>query len=251
MEVISTFNLSMWQWSWLTVCALLVGFSKSGISGFLIPVIPIVAAIFGAKLSTGIILPILIVGDVFAIYYYKQHADWNKIKKLLPWTLVGLISGVLVGNYINDTQFKIFIATCVLVCLIILIYTEKKGEKINVPSSIWFYALMGILSGFASMIGNAAGALFNIYLLAMRFEKNDFIGTTAWFFLIVNISKVPLQILFWHNISSDTIFLTAIMIPAVAIGALLGVLVVKKINEKYFRILINVMTVIGSIKLLI
>ncbi|KZL89187.1 sulfite exporter TauE/SafE family protein [Clostridium magnum] len=251
MEVLSTFNLSMWQWSWMIVCALLVGFSKSGISGFLIPVIPIVAAIFGAKLSTGIILPVLIVGDVFAIYYYKQHADWNKIKKLLPWTLVGLISGVIVGNYINDTQFKIFIAICVLVCLIILIYTEKKGEKLNVPSSIWFYALMGILSGFASMIGNAAGALFNIYLLAMRFEKNDFIGTTAWFFFIVNISKVPLQILFWHNISFDTIFLTTLMIPAVAAGAMLGVLVVKKINEKYFRILINIMTVIGSIKLLI
>lgn len=77
---------------------------------------------------------------------------------------------------------------------------------------------MGILSRFSSIIDNAAGALFNIHLIAMRFEKNDLIGTTACFFLIVNISKVPLQILFWHNISSDTIFLTAIMIPAIAIG---------------------------------
>lgn len=249
--MVSTFNLSMWQWSCLIICSFLVGFSKSGISGFQMPVIPIVAAIFGAKLSTGIILPILIVGDIFAIYYYKQHADWNKIRKLLPWTVVGLISGVIVGNFINDTQFKVFIAICVLICLVILIYTEKKQENLNVPSSRWFYALIGILSGFSSMIGNAAGALFNIYLLAMRFEKNDFIGTTAWFFFIVNLSKVPLQIVFWHNISTHTIFLTTLMIPAIGIGAALGVLVVKKIDEKYFRILINVTTLIGAIKLLI
>lgn len=251
MEIIHMFNLSMMQWTCLIIAAFLVGFSKTGISGFMMPVIPILASIFGGKESTGVILPLLIIGDVFALYYYNRHADWKNIKKLLPWAFIGLILGVIVGNFINDKQFKAVISVSVLLCLVVLIYTEKKGENIKVPTSKWLYVIAGIATGFTSMIGNAAGPIFSVYLLTMNFKKNDFMGTTAWFFFLINLSKVPLQILFWHNISFKTAILSIGMVPAIALGALLGMLLIKKINEKCFRYIIISMTAIAAVKLLI
>ncbi|MBU3156649.1 sulfite exporter TauE/SafE family protein [Clostridium estertheticum] len=251
MSIFHTFDLSMIQWCWVIIAAFLVGFSKTGISGFLMPVIPIIASVFGGKESTGVILPLLIIGDVFALYYYNRHADWKNIKKLLPWTLIGLVMGIVVGNLINDKQFKAVISVSVLLCLVALIYTEKKGENLKVPQNKWFYALAGIATGFTSMIGNAAGPIFSVYLLTMNFKKNDFMGTTAWFFFLINLTKVPLQILFWHNISTKTIILSIGMIPYIAIGALLGMLLIKKINEKYFRYIIIAVTAIAAVRPLI
>lgn len=248
--IFSMFNLSLAQWFWIVLAAMCIGFSKTGISSFMMPAIPIVAAVFGGKGSTGMVLPMLLVGDAFALYYYNRHAEWNNIRRLLPWTLVGLISGVIVGNYVSDKQFKIFIAVSVLLCLLILIYTEKKGDGLEIPQNVFVYGLTGILCGFTSMIGNAAGPIFSVYLLAKGFKKNDFLGTTAWFFFIINLTKVPLQIIFWNNIPLNTFILTISMVPAIAIGAVLGVVIIKRLNEKLFHMLILVVTAIAAIKLL-
>lgn len=245
------FQLSIGQWIWLIIAAVLVGFSKTGIGAVLMPVIPIFAAVFGGKESTGVLLPMLLVGDIMALFYYNRHGQWDDIKNLLPWSLIGLILGIVVGHYINDVQFKAFIASSIFICLIIIIYTEKKGDNLKVPTGKWFYALTGIASGFTSMIGNAAGPLFSVYLLAKGFKKENFIGTTAWFFFIINFSKLPLQIFFWNNISYKTMILTLILIPAIVIGAIFGVRVIKKINEKFFRYIIIGMTAISAIRLLI
>ena len=251
MGIINSFDLSTWQWIWVIISAFLVGFSKTGISGFMMPVIPIIASVFGGKESTGVILPLLLIGDVFALYYYNRHAKWKDIIILLPWTFIGLVFGVIVGNYINDKQFKMVISISVLLCLFTLIYTEKKGESLKIPKNRWIYALAGIITGFTSMIGNAAGPIFSVYLLTMNFKKNDFMGTTAWFFFLINLSKVPLQILFWHNISFKSILLSVGMVPAIAIGAFLGMIMIKKLNEKKFRYIIIGMTAIAAIRLLI
>lgn len=250
MELIHVFNLSLGQWFWVIIAAFLIGFSKTGISGFIMPVVPIFASVFGGKESTGIVLPILLVGDVFALYYYKRHAEWSDIKRLLPWALVGLILGAIVGNCINDKQFKTIISVMVIICLIILVYIEKKGEEFKVPKRTWFYALTGMISGFASMIGNAAGPIFSIYLLAMDFKKNGYMGTTSWFFFIINLIKLPLQILFWNNISLKTGALAIALMPAIALGALLGAIIIRRLNEKPFRYIIIAMTALAAVRLL-
>ncbi len=169
----------------------------------------------------------------------------------MPWTAVGLVLGLTIGNFINDAQFKTLIASIILVCLFILVYIEKKGDSLKVPKKLWLYALIGIMVGFSSMIGNAAGAIFTIYLLAMDFNKNDFLGTTAWFFLLLNLTKVPLQIFVWHNISVQGLLLACGMIPVIAIGALLGVVIIKKLNDKFFRYLVMAITAVAAIRLFI
>lgn len=250
MEFIQFFNLSYSQWIWVILAALCVGISKMGISGALMIAIPVLASIFGGKESTGMIVLMLIIGDVFAVAYYHRHARWNIIKKLLPWVLAGLIVGTVAGNYVSDRQFKILIAIVVIVCLGLLLYTERKGDRFKVPEKAWFYAMTGIASGFATMIGNAAGPIFSIYLLAMGLEKSSFMGTSAWYFFVVNLIKIPLQVLFWNNIPLKTVLLAGSMILVVALGALLGGLIVKRLNEKIFRYIIIGITAIASVRLL-
>ena len=231
--------------------AFLIGFSKTGIGGVMMLAIPILASVFGGKDSTGIMLPMLLVGDIFAIGYYHRSADWRNVITPLPWALVGLVLGAIVGNYISDNTFIMLIGIIVLFCLSILVYTEMKGQNFVVPNDAWFYITIGVLSGFASMIGNAAGPIFSVYLLALGFKKNNFMGVNAWFFFIINLTKVPLQTFVWHNIGIRSLVLTVLMVPVIAIGAILGALILKKINEKYFRYLVIVMTGAAAFKLLI
>ncbi len=243
------FNLV--QWATVITAAFLVGFSKTGIGGVMMLAIPILASVFGGKDSTGIMLPMLLVGDVFAIWYYRRTVEWKNVITPLPWAFVGLALGAIVGNYISDKAFVMMIGIIVLGCLSVLVYTERKGKSFTVPGSVWFYALIGILSGFASMIGNAAGPIFSIYLLALGFYKNNFMGTNAWFFFIINITKVPLQIFVWHNIGIKSLAITGLMIPIITIGAVSGFFILKKINEKYFRYLVIGMTAVAAFRLLI
>ncbi len=239
------------QWTILIITALSVGFSKTGIGGVLMLAIPLLASVFGGKDSTGILLPMLLVGDVFAIWYYRRSTQWNKVLKPLPWAVLGLVLGVIIGNYISDKTFVTLIGIIIIFCLGILIYTEWKGKDFKVPNNTWFYIMVGILSGFTSMIGNAAGPIFSIYLLALGFKKNDYMGTNAWFFFIINLIKLPLQIFIWHNIGINSLYSTSLMIPVIAVGAVLGYLVLKKVNEKFFRYIVIVMTAMAAIRLLL
>lgn len=242
-------DLEIIQWILLIISAFLIGASKTGISTLVTFVIPIIASAFGGKVSTGIMLPMLVTGDIFALLYYRHNAKVKDIIKLLPWTIVGLILGLVIGNYINDEQFKSLIAICVLICLCIIIYFEVKSDVIKIPEKTWFYGLAGIATGFTSMIGNAAGPLFSVYLLAKGVKKDSYLGNTAWFFFITNLMKVPLQIFIWRNITSEILVINLLLMPIIGIGAVFGAYVIKKVNEKVFRYLTVGMTVIVSITL--
>lgn len=244
-------GMNLNQWFIIILIAFLVGFSKTGISGVMMLAIPILATAFGGRDSTGIMLPMLVVGDIFAIRYYHRSADLKSVITPLPWAMAGLVAGVIVGNYISDNAFMKLIGIIVLLCLGILIYTEVKGQNFKVPNAPWFYIAVGVLSGFASMIGNAAGPIFSIYLLALGLKKNNYMGISAWFFFVINLSKVPLQVFVWHNIDLRTLTIAAVMIPVIAIGAVLGALILKKINERVFRYLVIGMTSIAAVRLLL
>jgi len=242
-------ELSTTQWITIILVALLVGFSKTGITGVAIFAIPVLASAFGGKDSTGIMLPMLLIGDLFAVSYYRKNIEWEKVFLPLPWALTGIILGVVVGNYISDRTFLVLIGIITLICLGVLVYTEIKGRNIKVPDEAWFYVPVGVLSGFASMIGNAAGPIFAIYLLALGFTKNNFMGTNSWFFFMINLIKLPLQIFFWHNIGARSVAITAVMLSLIALGAVAGYYILKKINEKIFRYIVIIMTAIAALKL--
>ena len=183
---LSLFQLDTVQWITVIAAAILIGLSRTAISGLGMLAIPLIASLFEGRQASGMVLMMLITADLFAIFYFRQHANFKLIKSLLPWVALGLLTGLTVGRLINDNQFKILVETCIFVCLIILIISEKNGEDIKIPDKNWIYALTGIATGFASMIGNVAGPIFWIYLIAKKFKKNKFMGTVAWFFFILN-----------------------------------------------------------------
>ena len=249
MHLLSLLDLSTGQWVVSGLCVMLLGFSKTGIGGVSTLVIPVMAAIFGGKSSAAIILPLLISGDLIAVRHYRTNANWPYIFKVLPWSFGGLALGVLVGNLVSDLQFKMIIGVSVLFCLGIMIWMERHGDTATMPDKWWFGAIMGLAGGFTTMIGNAAGQVMTVYLLAMRLPKYDFIGTGAWFFMIMNLTKLPLQIIFWKAITPATLAFDAVMFPAILIGTFIGIRVVRKIPEKPFRVTVTILTAAAAVKL--
>ena len=249
-EFLSSFDLNSIDWILIILSAVLIGISKTGISGAGLVAVPVLAGIFGGKSSTGIVLPMLIMADIFAVKYYNRHAQWRYILNLLPWAIVGVITGMLVGNYVNDKQFSTILSFLVMAGIGLMIYQDIKGKIQNVPDYWWFAALMGFLGGITTMIGNAAGPVMALYLLSMRLPKNIYIGTGAWFFFIINFFKVPLHVFVWGTISFRTFLFDLVLLFPIMIGVLIGIVVVKKIPEKFFRYLIIVTTVISAIVIL-
>lgn len=197
------------------------------------------------------LLPILMIADIFGVAYYRRHANWAYLIKVLPWAVVGLLVALWIGETVNDKQFKNLIAILVFCSIGLMIWQDKRKETLFFPDKWWFAALMGILGGFATMIGNVAGPVFAIYLLAMHLPKNSFIGTGAWFFMIINFSKFPLQLFVWNNINRETLSIDLITVPAIALGAFLGFKIVKIIPENTFRAFVIVITVISAFLLLL
>ncbi len=234
----------------LITTALFIGMSKTGIQGATILVVPQMAIAFGAKVSTGLQLPMLCIADIIAVAYYKRSADWKQILRLLPMAVIGFFVAILVDEAIPKDAFKILLGWTLILTLLVMILSEIYGKENRWMHSWWYSAVFGIFGGFTTMIGNAAGPVMSIYLLSMRKEKMEFIGTNAWFFLIVNLMKVPLQIFVWHNISFKMFSMNLMMIPVIIVGAVIGIFIVKKIPDKYFRRFIQIATAISVVVML-
>ena len=188
----------------------------------------------------------LVLADLVGVKYYHQHASWKHLRLLFPWAAIGVVIGTITGSYVNDEIFKLIMAFVIVISILIMIWLQK-GHKERVPDYAWFAAMMGIAGGFTSMVGNLAGAVMAVYLLAMHLPKNAYIGTTAWFFMVTNWFKVPFHVFVWKTISINTFLLSVTTIPAIAFGAYLGVIVVRKIPDHLYRWFIIATTLIAAI----
>ncbi len=244
MEEISSLNFII-----AAFCALLLGISKAGIKGIASLIVTGLALVYGAKESTGILMPLLLVGDVFAIIYYKRHLQKKHLFKLLPWMIIGVLIGVAGGTYISERVFKYGMASIILFSVALMYYWENKKDK-TVPSHWTFGGSMGLLAGFTTMIGNLAGAFSNIYFLALRLPKNNFIGTAAWLFFLINAFKVPFHIWSWETINKSSVIISLKLVPFVIIGLVMGVFLVQKIENEHYQKLILLFTAIGGIAIL-
>ncbi len=229
------------------MCAILIGMSKTGIPGVSMIVVPTMAMIFGGKASTGVLLPILITADIFAVTWYHRHAQWKPLLKALPWAFLGLLIALWVGKMVNDQQFKHIIAVSVLFSLVLMVWNDLSHKKDILTGHPMFAAVFGILGGFATMIGNVAGPVFAIYLLALHLPKKNYIGTTAWFFAIINIAKLPLQYFVWNNITAKLLIIDFLAIPFIMLGAYIGIKVVYRIKDPAYHWSVVIITFISTI----
>ena len=239
------------QWAWFFFSALLIGMSKAGIQGISLLAVPIMAMIFGAKPSTGIILPILCMADLVAVLYYRRIAEWRYVWRLLPTALIGFAAALWVDRLIPPTEFKHLMGACLLAVLLVMFWSQWKGKENALSKYAWYGPLFGLLGGFTTMIGNAAGPVMAIYLLSVKMPKYSFVGTNAWFFLVINYLKIPVQYFAWGNISSSTLLLDTYALPFVVAGGLIGIGIVKCLPERGFRLFTTAVTCLSVLLLLI
>jgi uncharacterized membrane protein YfcA len=245
-----SFELSVADLFIFFLVAIFIGMSKTGVHGMGMMAVPLLASVFGGQLSSGILLPILCMADVLGVLYYHRHAEWKYLRKLFPWAVLGTIVGTVVGKSIPDDVFRLIMAVIIILTVIIMIWLEY-GRKEDVPDSPWFAGLAGTAGGFTSMVGNLAGSVMAVYFLSMRLPKNSFIGTTAWFFMVMNCFKIPFHVWSWHTITWNSLLLDLIVLPAIVVGAYIGIVIVKHLKDKTYRWFIKAMTVLAAVLMLL
>lgn len=243
-------EITFYSWVLAFSAAFIIGLSKAGIKGIAILNVTLMALAFEVKESTGIVVPMLIFGDLFAVVYYNRHTRWRYIVRFLPWILLGILIGVYVGNDLNEANFKIIMSIIILTSVAMMYWWDRRKSKV-VPKHWAFAGIVGIIAGITTMIGNLGGAFSNIYFLAMRVPKNEFIGTAAWLFLIINVFKLPFHIYTWETITWDSFLFSVKLIPGILLGIFIGIKVVEKIKDDFYRKMILVLTAIGAILILI
>ncbi len=243
-------NLETWQWGLLYFAAVISGFSKTGIPGISILSVGIYANVLPARMATGVVLPMLIFADIFAFLVYRKHLEWRRVGRLLPWALGGLVLGWLALGRVDDRQTARLVGVIIAAMLGLHLWRRRKNaDEAAAHAPAWLGPVMGLFAGITTMVANAAGPVMSLYLLAMRLNKLEFLGTGAAFFLLINWIKVPfIAQLGLINASSLTLNLT--LLPAVAVGALFGRPVVERVNQKVFENTALALTCIAAVKLL-
>jgi uncharacterized membrane protein YfcA len=227
------------------------GLAKTGIAGLGILPIALFANVLPARESTGAILPLLLCGDVFGVTFFRKHASWPHLWRLLPWVMGGVIAGYFALGLVNNEQVQRMIGFILLAMLALHWWRGRKQGDLaaHIPHSMWFTASMGILAGFTTMVANAAGPVMILYLLAIDLPKLAFIGTGAWFFLLVNLFKVPLSAQL-GLITPASLRMDAVLVLALIPGALLGPRIVHRINQRVFENMVLILTLAGVVRLL-
>ena len=241
--------------------ALIVGVTKTGIPGIGILIPPLMALVFGGRLSVGATLPMLIFGDIFAVLWYRQHARWDHLWGLIPWVLAGIAIGTgllwytgLHGSSVD--WLNVIIGVLVLLMLAVGVARQRWGDRLVPPSKLGL-ASTGALAGFSTTVSNAAGPIMSIYLTGAGLPKNEFMGTTAWYFFIFNLIKLPIYLFLSlvlpskPMVNTGTLLFDAAMLPIIIAGAFAGKWLLPRIRQGMFTNLVLVLAGAAALKLII
>ncbi len=226
-------------WAWLLLAAFLVGFAKTAIGGVGSLAVVIFAAVLPARESTGALLPLLLCGDLLAVSHYRRHTDWPTLLRLVPGVLPGLVLGTAFIAVVGDAVMlrTIGLILVVMSCLQLVQRWRRAAPELETrdhPHPALTLAV-GVMAGFATMTANAAGAVMTIYLILAGLQKRQLLGTGAWFFLAVNLAKVPFSAGL-SLISAESLWMDAALVPAMLVGGLVGIAVVNRIDQRQFEL---------------
>ncbi|WP_069886145.1 sulfite exporter TauE/SafE family protein [Streptomyces luteocolor] len=252
---VSLWDLSAGQFAALAAAATLVGFSKTAVSGANTVSLAVFAAVLPARASTGVLLPVLIAGDLLAVLAYRRHAHWPTLWRLFPAVAGGVVVGTVFLMWADDAVVRTSIGAILLLMAGVTIARRRTAERADAAEDTPSAGRLttgsyGVLGGFTTMVANAGGPVMSMYLLSAGFRKLGFLGTSAWFFLIVNTSKVPFSVGL-GLIDAHSLLLDAALVLFVVPGALLGKVAVNHINQRLFEQLVIGATVLGGLQLLL
>ena len=266
-------DLSTTSWLLVVLGALIVGFSKTALPGAGTLAAGAFALAMPAKESTAALLLLLILGDMTALWVYRREPDWRTLVRLLPSAMVGVIIGVFFFAAVDDTTVRVTIGVILLALVTLTLVRRAQAARRTAaqaePSDGPFATRAeqasgsrkgaaataqgigyGLLGGFTTMVANAAGPVMSLYLLMMRMPVLTFLGTSAWFFAVINLFKLPFSAglgLF----TAETLAMDALLVPVVLLAAFAGAKVARRISQSVFDKLVLGLTVLAAIGLLI
>jgi uncharacterized membrane protein YfcA len=276
-------DLSLPDLSLLALAACLVGLSKTALPGAGTLAVAVFAAVLPARESTGTLLVLLILGDLFAVRMYHAHADWPTLRRMVPAVLVGVGVGAVFLAVSDDSTVRRVIGVILLLLVAVTLVRRWSGgrrARAQVarvaaggddaaerpagradgadgapPASVGWRrradtGAYGAVAGFTTMVANAGGPVMSMYFLAARFPVDRFLGTAAWFFLAVNVAKTPFSISL-GLISLESLRLDLLLAPAVVVGALVGRALARRIDQTLFDRLVLVLTIVSASYLLV
>ncbi|MBO0514031.1 sulfite exporter TauE/SafE family protein [Streptomyces beijiangensis] len=251
---------SIWGMVALAAAAALVGFSKTAVSGANTVSLAVFAAVLPARESTGVLLPILIAGDLLAVRTYRRHAHWPTLWRLFPAVAVGVVIGTAFLFWADDGAVRTSIGEILLLMAGVTLWrrrsatdeapTDEAPDDGATRAGRVKARSYGILGGFTTMVANAGGPVMSLYLLSAGFRKLGFLGTSAWFFLIVNTAKVPFSVGL-GLIDAKSLLLDALLVAFVVPGAIIGRYCVDRIDQRLFERLVIGATILGGVQLLL
>jgi len=238
------------QFAMALTSAFLVGFSKGGMPGLGVLLVPLMGMAVGSAEAPGVLLPVLILGDIFAVARYHGHIRWRIVLRLLPYVVVGLVFGSTVLQHLRNETMDLVMGLMVigLVSLQVLRRTRGGWLEERMPHAWWFALVMGLLAGFATGLAHLAGPVMTVYFLSMDLKKHGFIGSAAIFFMIVNLAKIPLYIPQGNITWPQAVFAVKIL-AAVPVGALAGFLLFNHIPQRLFNRFVLVLAAAAGLKL--
>jgi uncharacterized membrane protein YfcA len=244
-------DLTPVHWLLAVTAAFALGVGKAGFAGLSIVHVVIFAFLFGARDSTGIVLPMLLVGDVCAVTAFHAHAQWHYVRRMRPPACLGVIAGAVLMRGMSNASFKPVIGALILgltaLQIVRMVRPSWFGE---VPHTRWFAWSMGLLAGVATMLANAAGPIFALYCMAVALPKFEVVGTIAWFFFIINAFKVPFSVGL-GLIDRHTLLLNAMLAPAVVAGVVGGRWLVNWLPQRTFELLLLAFAAIAALRLIL
>lgn len=241
--------LEWWQWAIAISGALIVGISKTGLSGLGILAVALLALVFPARDSVGTVLILLIAGDIVAIITYRRTASWPHLIRLFPWAAVGVVAGAWALGKVDETTMRRLLAAVLIGLVILQVLRQRQPPSGETRPRTWVAAGTGLAAGFTTMVANAAGPIMNVYLLAMEMPKLLFVGTTAWYFFVMNLFKLPFSYAL-GMINGQNIPLSLTLVPVVVIGGLIGRWVLHRLDQRMFERIALVLTAVAAIRLL-
>lgn len=219
------------------VCVFLYGLSKTAMPVAGVVAGTVLAAVLGPAQASGFVVPLLILGDLFALATYRSHANWSIIWRVLPGVLVGFVITALMFAFLPQEVLARIIGVLILIALVLELQRQGRQRQGTLPEphddSRVVTGMYGALAGMTTMGANAGGTAMSIYLIRMRVPMLAFMGTSAWFFFILNLAKVPFA-LGLGLLTTPSLLFDLWFVPVLVLGALAGILVFRRMTAEWF-----------------
>ncbi len=226
------------------MAAVIIGFAKTAVSTSGSLAVVIFATVLSARESTGALLPLLLIGDLVAVCTYRKHAHLPTLLRLIPGVIPGMLLGAVFLRVASESVMRPMLGAILLAMVGLQLLQRRatpkeqplpgRPERWSLARRWWRHLVLAAGAGFATMTANAAGPVMTLYLLLAGLSVADIVGTGAWFYLCVNLAKLPFSVALGF-IDAPTLRVTAMLIPALAVGAAAGYVFVRHVDRRRFE----------------